>query len=180
MFIPDKNLGSYAAKMSGLPAQSLNSEMGDVSAKAGRKLILWPGYCYVHDRFTVQDILNAREEHPEANIIVHPECPPEVIEQADMAASTSGMVQAVKEHPEIDEWVIGTEEGLVEQLSAAYPQKGIYPLAANAICRNMKMITLPKVAWALENQKYEITVPAQVAEKARLALERMLEVSGRK
>jgi len=159
LFVPDKNLGSYAAKM------------------AGRKLILWPGYCYVHNRFTVQDIINAREEHPGAIVMVHPECPPEVIERADMAASTSGMVQAVKEHPEIDQWVIGTEDGLVEQLSAANPQKGIYPLAANAVCRNMKMITLAKAAWALENQKYEITVPDQVAEKARLALERMLEVS---
>ena len=177
LFIPDKNLGSYAAKISGLPARSLNSETGDVSAKAGRKLILWPGYCYVHDRFTVQDIKNAREEHPGATVIVHPECPPEVAEKADIVASTSGMVEAVKGHPEIDEWVIGTETGLVEQLSAAYPQKEIYPLAANAVCRNMKMITLPKVAWALENQKYEITVPAEVIDKARRALERMLEVS---
>jgi quinolinate synthase len=162
LFVPDKNLGSYVAKMT------------------GRKLILWPGYCYVHNRFTVQDIINAREEHPGATVIVHPECPPEVIERADMAASTSGMVQALKEHAEISEWVIGTEDGLVEQLSAANPQKGIYPLAVNAVCRNMKMITLAKAAWALENQKYEITVPDQVATKARLALERMLEVSGRK
>lgn len=159
LFVPDRNLGSYAAKMT------------------GRKLILWPGYCYVHNRFTVQDITNAREEHPGATVIVHPECPPEVIERADMAASTFGMVQAVKEHPEINEWVIGTEQGLVDQLSAAYPQQGIYPLAANAVCRNMKMITLAKAAWALDNLQYEITVPAEVAEKARLALERMLKVS---
>jgi quinolinate synthase len=159
LFVPDKNLGAYAAK------------------KTGRKLILWPGHCYVHNRFTVQDVINAREEHPGATVMVHPECPPEVIEQADMAASTSGMVQAVKEHPEIEEWVIGTEQGLIDQLAAANPQKGIYPLAVNAVCRNMKMITLAKAAWALENQKYEITVPAEVAEKARLALERMLEVT---
>ena len=159
LFVPDKNLGAYAAK------------------KTGRKLILWPGHCYVHNRFTVQDVINAREEHPGATVMVHPECPPEVIEQADMAASTSGMVQAVKEHPEIEEWVVGTEQGLIDQLAAANPQKGIYPLAANAVCRNMKMITLAKAAWALENQKYEITVPAEVAEKARLALERMLEIT---
>jgi quinolinate synthase len=160
LFVPDRNLGAYAAKMT------------------GRKLILWPGYCYVHKRFTVRDIVNAREEHPGATVIVHPESPPEVIERADMAASTYGMVQAMKEHPEISEWVIGTEQGLVDQLSAAYPQKGIYPLAAKAVCRNMKMITLAKAAWALDNLQYEITVPAKVTEKARLALERMLEVSG--
>lgn len=160
LFVPDRNLGSYAAK------------------KAGRKLILWPGHCYVHNRFTVQDVANAREEHPGATVIVHPECPPEVIEKADMVASTSGMVQAMKDHPDIDQWIIGTEEGLVDQLSEAYPRKDIYPLSSNAVCRNMKMITLPKVAWALENQKYEITVPAEVSEKARRALEGMLDISG--
>lgn len=160
LFVPDRNLGSYAAK------------------KAGRKLILWPGHCYVHNRFTVQDVANAREEHPGATVIVHPECPPEVIEKADMVASTSGMVQAMKDHPDIDQWIIGTEEGLVDQLSEAYPRKDIYPLSSNAVCRNMKMITLAKVAWALDNLQCEITVPAEVAEKARLALERMLDISG--
>jgi quinolinate synthase len=162
LFVPDKNLGAYTAKMT------------------GRKLILWPGYCYVHNRFTINDINNAREEHPQATIIVHPECPPEVAQRADMVASTSGMVQAVKEHPEIDEWVIGTEQGLVDQLSAAYLQKGIYPLASSAVCRNMKMISLAKVAWSLDNMKYQIDVPADVALKARQALERMLEVSERR
>jgi len=161
LFVPDKNLGAYTAKMT------------------GRKLILWPGYCYVHNRFTVQDVLSARESHPGATIIVHPECPPEVAEKADMVASTSGMVQAVKEHPEIGQWAFGTEQGLVDQLSAAYPQKGIHPLASGAVCRNMKMITLPKVAWSLENMQPQIEVPADVAQKARLALERMLKISSR-
>lgn len=160
LFVPDKNLGAYAAKMT------------------GRKLILWPGYCYVHNRFTAQDVAHARQEHPGATIIVHPECPPEVAERADMVASTSGMVQAVRDYPGIEEWVIGTEQGLVDQLSAAYPQKGIYPLAANAVCRNMKMITLARVARSLETMEHRIEVPEGTAEKARLALERMLEVSG--
>lgn len=161
LFVPDRNLGAYIAKMT------------------GRRLILWPGYCYVHNRFAVQDVRAAREEHPGATVIVHPECPPEVIERADMAASTSGMAQALKEHREIDEWVIGTEIGLVEQLSAAYPSKGIYPMASNAVCRNMKMITLAKAAWSLDSLQYEIEVPESVAQKARLALERMLEASER-
>jgi quinolinate synthase len=160
IFLPDRNLGSYAAKIT------------------GRKLILWPGHCYVHNRYTVQDISKAREEHPEATIIVHPECPPAVVEAADMAASTTGMLQAVREHPQIEQWVVGTEQGLVEQLSAAYPQKGIYPLASGAICRNMKMITLAKAAWSLDNLQYGIEVPESEASRARLALERMLEVSG--
>lgn len=159
LFVPDKNLGAYTAKMT------------------GRKLILWPGYCYVHNRFSVTDIIAAREEHPGATIIVHPECPPEVAEKADMVASTSGMAQAVKENKDIIEWVIGTEQGLVDQLSAAYPKKDIYPLASGAICRNMKMITLAKVAWSLDNMQHQIEVPAEVAKRARLALEKMLEVS---
>ena len=160
IFLPDRNLGAYASRMT------------------GRRLILWPGYCYVHNRFAVQDIRTARAEHPGATIIVHPECPPEVVEAADMAASTSGMLQAVREHPEIEQWVVGTEQGLVDQLAAAYPQKGIYPLASGAICRNMKMTTLAKAAWSLDNMQYGIEVADDVASRSRLALERMLEVSG--
>lgn len=158
LFVPDKNLGAYAAKMSGRP------------------LILWPGFCYVHNRFTVDDVKAAREEHPKALLIVHPECRPEVIELADEAASTSGMVKTVKEKAGVNEWIIGTEMGLVDQLSQSHPDKGIYPLAKAAICQNMKMTTLAKVAWVLEHEGNEVSLPAETAEKAREALERMLAV----
>jgi len=156
LFVPDKNLGSYAARIS------------------GRELILWPGFCFVHNRFTVEDVKAAREEHPNARLIVHPECRPEVVGLADEAASTSGMVAAVKEQPGVNEWIIGTEMGLVDQLSQSNPGKGIYPLARHAVCRNMKMTTLAKVAWALEHEENEISLPEEVAQKAREALERML------
>ncbi len=159
LFIPDKNLGSYAAKQS------------------GRELILWPGHCYVHNRFTAGDVKSAREEHPNARLVVHPECPPAVSDLADDVVSTSGMVQLVKQHPEIGEWIIGTEMGLVDQLSAAYPNKGIYPLSRSAVCNNMKMTTLAKVAWALEHEANEIVVPADIAARAKKALDRMLEIS---
>jgi len=156
LFVPDRNLGSYAARM------------------AGRDIILWPGYCAVHDRITVADVEQAREAHPGARLIVHPECRPQVVALADEVASTSGMVRAVASRHDVKQWIIGTEIGLVEQLAAAYPDKGIYPLAPRAVCGNMKLTTLDKAAWALEHEAGEITVPEDVAAGARRALERML------
>lgn len=156
LFVPDKNLGAYAAKTS------------------GREMILWPGFCYVHNRFTVEDVKAAREEHPGARLVVHPECRPEVIDLADEAASTSGMVNMVREQTRVNEWIIGTEMGLVDQLSHSHPGKGIYPLAKTAICQNMKTTNLAKVAWAVEHEGNEIDLAPDVAQKAREALERML------
>lgn len=158
LFVPDRNLGSYAARM------------------ADRELILWPGFCHVHNSFTVEDVKAAREEHPGARLIVHPECRPEVVKLADEAASTSGMVKAVGEQSGTGEWIIGTEMGLVDQLSQSHPGKGIYPLARRAVCRNMKMTTLAKVAWALEHEENEIRLPEETAGKAKEALDRMLAV----
>jgi quinolinate synthase len=161
LFVPDRNLGAYAAKMT------------------GRELILWPGYCYVHDRFTVADVKRAREEHPEARLVVHPECRPEVVALADEAASTSGMVKLVKDRRDVGEWIIGTETGLSEQLSRLHPGKGIYPLSPAAVCRTMKLTTLAKVAWALEHEANVLELDRKVMTGARSALEKMLEVSGR-
>lgn len=159
LFVPDRNLGSYAAK------------------QAGRELILWPGHCYVHNRFTTDDVRAARDEHPGARLVVHPECPPEVAALADDVASTSGMVQLVRDNPGTGEWIIGTETGLVDQMSAAHRDKGIYPLSRRAVCNNMKLTTLAKVAWALEHEANEVTVPGDVAARAKWALGRMLELS---
>jgi quinolinate synthase len=156
LFVPDRNLGSYTAKMT------------------GRDLILWPGHCFVHDRFTPEDVRTARERHPGARLIVHPECRPEVVALADEVASTSGMVRAVRERSEVGGWIIGTETGLVDQLSQAHPDKGIHPLSEAAVCANMKLTDLAKTAWALEHEAGEVTVPSEVAERARLALEKML------
>lgn len=158
LFVPDRNLGSYTARMS------------------GRELILWPGHCFVHDRITADDVRRARQEHPQARLIVHPECRPEVVALADEVASTSGMVKTVKEQSSVEEWIIGTEIGLVEQLAASHPEKGIYPLTQDAVCRNMKMTDLAKAAWALEHELGEIQVPLEIADRARQALQRMLSL----
>jgi quinolinate synthase len=162
IFVPDRNLASYAAR------------------KTGAKIIPWNGHCYVHNDFTVDDIHEARREHPEAKLVVHPECPPEVIDEADEVTSTSGMVSYVREH--LDEIrdcgvVIGTEIGLVQQLQQRYPDVGIFPLSPWAICTQMKLNSLAKVAWSLENGRHQVELPAEIIEKARGALERMLQVT---
>jgi quinolinate synthase len=156
IFVPDKNLAAY------------------VAAKVDKEVIPWEGYCYVHDMFLPEDIDLAQGEHPGVKIVVHPECPPAVIERADFVTSTEGMMKLAAEH---DELIVGTEVGLVERMNREYPGKKFYPLSAFAVCRNMKMTDLPRVAWALDNEQYEITVPEEIRAKAEGALRRMLSLT---
>jgi quinolinate synthase len=137
-------------------------------------VIPWEGYCYVHHMFLPEDVELATGEHPGVKVVVHPECPPEVIERADFVASTEGMMALAGEY---DELIVGTEIGLVERMNREYPDKDFYPLSAFAVCRNMKMTDLPRVAWALESGQYEIDVPEPIRERAEGALRRMLELS---
>ncbi|MCE5250337.1 quinolinate synthase NadA [bacterium] len=163
LFVPDKNLAHYTQK------------------KTGASITPWDGYCYVHNFLTVKDVENARAEHPEAVFLVHPEAPPEVVELADFVFSTSGMAKYVSgiidENEKRRGVIIGTEIGLVDQLRSQYPGIGIWPLSKFAVCGTMKMTTLAKVAWSIETGNYEITLPEDIIEKARLALERMLDVT---
>lgn len=156
IFVPDRNLAAY------------------VASKVDREVIPWEGFCYVHDLFLPEDVEMAAAEHPGVKIVVHPECPPKVIAKADFVASTGGMMELAAEH---DELIVGTEIGLVERMNREYPEKSFYPLSAFAVCRNMKMIDLPKVAWALDNEQYDIVVPEEVRARAEGALSRMLELS---
>jgi quinolinate synthase len=156
IFVPDKNLAAY------------------VATKVDKEIIPWQGYCYVHDMFLREDVELAAGEHPGVKVVVHPECPPQVIERADFVASTEGMMKLAEEH---DELVVGTEIGLVERMNREFPSKNFYPLSAFAVCRNMKMTDLPRVVWALENGRYEIDVPEEIRREAEGALRRMLELS---
>ncbi len=156
IFVPDRNLGSY------------------VASKTGKRVILWQGHCYVHNMFVIEDVELARGEHPGVPIVVHPESPPAVVEEADYVASTEGMMRLAQEHEEL---IVGTEIGLVERMNREYPERSFYPLSAFAVCRNMKMTDLPRLAWALEHERYEVTVPEDVLAGARRALDRMLELS---
>jgi len=158
IFGPDKNLASYVARMT------------------GKKVIPVPsnGHCYVHRKFTVEDVERARRLYPNAKLMVHPECEPEVQERADIIASTGGMI---KRAPEWDEWVVFTEREMVYRLSRLYPNIKFHPAREDAVCLGMKAITLQDVYESLRDIKYRVEVPEEIAEKARKAIEKMLEMS---
>jgi len=157
IFVPDGNLAAYVARFT-------------------RKLIIpWNGYCYVHDRFRAEDVHAARRLHPDAEVLVHPECRPEVIDLADYVYSTSGMSRHAMKS-EGREFVIGTEVGMIYRLKKDSPEKEFYPLSEKAVCENMKKTDLSMVERALQTLEPKVRVPGDVAERARKAIERMLEV----
>jgi quinolinate synthase len=155
IFVPDKNLGRYAARFT-------------------KKTVLpWEGFCLVHDRYTPADVALAKQAHPDAVVLVHPECRPEVIDCADHVASTSGIVSHVKNAPGTG-FIIGTEIGILHRLAKECPGKRCYPLSDKAVCVNMKKTDLVKVRDALVTLRPRIAVPEEVAGRARVAIERML------
>ncbi len=157
IFVPDKNLGRYAAE------------------KSGRELILWPGYCPTHQRILVEDIREQKEQHRNAEVVVHPECTKDVIALADGVESTSGILRFCKES-KATEFIIGTEMGLLHRLQKENPSKEFYPASRLADCPNMKLNTIEKMVWSLEDMIYKVEVPPDVAEGARAAIRRMLEL----
>jgi quinolinate synthase len=157
LFVPDRNLGRYIAR------------------HTGRNLELWDGYCHVHDRLKADEILAARAEHPGAPVLVHPECRPEVIDLADYVSSTGGMLKYAGAVA-ASAFIIGTEQGLLHSLQKVYPDKSFYPAASHMVCPNMKLTTLEKVRWALEDMAPQVEVQPDVRERARQALTRMLEI----
>jgi len=158
IFIPDKYLGDY------------------VSKQTGKKMTLFNGFCPTHVRILSEHIQQAKNEHPKALVLVHPECLPETVAMADKVASTGGMLKFVKES-KADEFIIGTEVGIIHKLEKENPGKRFYPATKLAVCPNMKKTTLEKVLWVFEGQGTEISVPKDTALKARIAIERMLQIS---
>jgi len=155
IFVPDRNLARYAARFT-------------------KKTVLpWEGYCIVHDRYTPAEVQEARKAHPDAVVLVHPECRPEVIDCADYVASTSGIIRHVRDLPR-DEFIIGTEVGILHRLKKECPMKRCYPLSPEAVCVNMKKTRLSDVRDALQTLAPQITVPDRIADPARGAIERML------
>jgi len=134
------------------------------------------GLCPSHHQIVMADLIKAKEAHPRAKIIVHPECIPEVQDHADYIASTSGMVKICKE-VEDEEFLIGTEVGLLHRLEKEAPEKKFYPISTTAVCPQMKMHTLENIEEALEKEKPEVVVEKEIIEPARKAIERMLEIS---
>ncbi len=158
LFVPDQSLGDYAAK------------------RSGRNVTLWPGYCPTHHRILTEHIERAKAEHPQAEVVVHPECTADVIALADHVTSTSGMLRVCSESG-AGEFIIGTEIGLLHRLRKENPDKKFYPATPLADCPNMKLNTLEKMVWSLEDMQCEIDVPEPIANGARRAIERMLEIS---
>jgi len=159
IFVPDRNLAAYVAR---------NTE---------KQIIPWNGYCYVHDHFTPEEVRAARARHPQAEVLVHPECRPEVIDLADYVYSTAGMGRHARAS-KAREFIIGTEVGMLYRLKKENPGKEFYPLSEKAVCQNMKKTTMEKVLRALQTLEPRVTVPEEVAARARRAIERMLVVKG--
>jgi quinolinate synthase len=157
IFVPDRNLAAY------------------VQRYTDKKIVPCDGYCYVHDRFTPDDVRKARALHPNAEVLVHPECRPEVIDMADYVFSTSGMGRHARTSS-AKEFIIGTEVGMIYRLKKDNPDKEFYPLSEKAVCHNMKKTDLEKVLRALQTLEPRVTVPEEIAVKARRSIERMLAV----
>jgi quinolinate synthase len=160
IFVPDQYLGHY------------------ISTKTAKKMILWPGFCPTHARIMPEYIVKLRHEYPEAKVVVHPECRPDVIALADEVLSTSGMIKFARRE-DVQEMIVGTEMGIIYRLKKENPGKKFIPVSEQAICPNMKLITLEKVLWSLEEMAPEVKVPEKIRLKAKDAVDRMLAV-GRK
>ncbi len=158
LFVPDKSLGAY------------------VSSCLNRKMIYWDGYCPSHHRILSEHLVKLKSEHPAAKIVVHPECTPDVIALADHVASTTGIIKyAGSNHTK--EFIIGTEIGILHRLRQENPEKTFIAATPLSDCPNMKLNTLEKLMWSLEDLQYVVTVPEEVSGKARKTIERMLELS---
>jgi quinolinate synthase len=157
IFVPDKYLADFASK------------------ETGKKLISWNGFCPTHVKILPQDIKREKKFHPQAKVIVHPECLPEVVVMADAALSTSMMCKFAKE-TDAKEFIVGTEVGLIYRLKQDNPNKEFYPASERAVCPNMKRTTQEKILWALEELKGEVRVPEEIRKRAKKAIDRMLEI----
>ena len=157
IFIPDKYLGDYVAK------------------QTGKKLHLFNGFCTVHVKILPEHIKAAKKEHPNAEVMVHPECMPGTVELADKVLSTSGILRNAKESKS-KEFIVGTETGIIYRLQKENPDKKFYPATELAVCPNMKKNSIEKVLWALEELKTEIIVPDDIRLKAKKSIDRMIEI----
>lgn len=157
IFVPDQHLGRFVVE------------------RTKRDLILWPGYCRTHMMITIEDIKKAKTKYPDAVVMVHPECTEPVKEISDQILSTGQMLKYAKNSP-AKQFIVGTELGIIHTLKKQNSDKEFVAATERAICPNMKLITLEKIVWALEDMKYKITVPQNIRIKAKKALDRMVEI----
>ncbi|MEN6319635.1 MAG: quinolinate synthase NadA [Syntrophaceae bacterium] len=145
-----------------------------ISTQVGRDFISWKGYCPTHVKILPEDIATKRALYQGAEVIVHPECPASVTSLADKVFSTEGMCRYIKAS-KAKEFIIGTEAGILHRLKKENPEKSFYPVSERATCPNMKLTNLEKVLWSLEEMQYEVTIPAEIIEKAIRSLQIMLD-----
>jgi len=157
LFVPDQHLGRF------------------VEEQTGRKLILWPGYCSTHVFISEDEIEQARQEHPRAVVMAHPECSEPVKDRADALLSTGQMLDFVKDSA-ARQFIVATENGMIHPLKKARPDAEFVPASPRGVCPNMKKTTVEKVLASLENLQYEVAVSAEIRAAAQKALQRMVEI----
>lgn len=157
ILVPDRNLGRY------------------IAAHTDKKCHFWEGYCPTHDRLTVEEVNQSLAEHPDALFMAHPECTPEILALAHHICSTTGMYGFAKSNP-AKKFIVGTEAGILYRLRLENPDKEFILPSRRLICPNMKLTALEDVLTSLQTLSPRITVPDEVREKARVALERMLAI----
>lgn len=166
IFGPDQNLGNY------------------IQAVTGREMVIWPGACHVHARFSVEKILALKAEHPQAKVLVHPECKGPVVKLADKVGSTAALLKfAINDSA--SEFIVATESGILHQMQREAPHKTFIPAPPDDStcgcneCEYMKLVTLRKLYDCLRNEAPVVTVPSEVAAKALRPIQRMLDISAR-
>ncbi len=182
LFFPDQHLGRNTARTMGLKDDEMcvwypSKAQGGIESLVGKKLILWNGHCPVHMKFTARDVKFVQSNFPGSKVLVHPECPEEVVQLADAVGSTEFIVKYVRELPPKTRVFIGTEINLVERLKKEFPLIKVEPLF-RSLCPTMYMVNLEKLLRTLENLETEEPVPMPLSMKApaRLSLERMLSL----
>ncbi|SEW27052.1 quinolinate synthetase [Halobacterium jilantaiense] len=188
LFLPDKHLGENTAHRLGLEDSTVEWDPWDAEGKTAEEvadadIVLWDGYCQVHERFTPDHVAQVREEHEDANVVVHPECRREVVEAADVVGSTSTITQTVEDADPGETWAIGTEIHLANHLQRWHPEVNVVPLCGDACmdCNAMRQIDPNYLAWVLEElvegrERNVIEVAPDEKELAQVALDRMLDI----
>jgi quinolinate synthase len=158
LYVPDKNLGSYANYLDNL------------------NMKLWNGFCYIHNNLKVQDVIQKKKLYPDALVLIHPEAPLEILKMADFVGSTKEILEFSKQS-NAKNFIIGTEKGIIHQLKKASPQKNFILLTEELVCNSMKLTTLEDVKNALIKEEIEIKIDFETRSKALKALEKMFELS---
>ena len=168
LFGPDQNLGAY------------------INSVTGRNMELWNGCCHVHSRFSVEALLNLKQQYPNAKVLAHPECKQIILNLADVIGSTQAILNYVRQHPEEKDFIVVTESGILHEMRKACPEANLIPVPPEMTegvgcscneCEYMRQNTLEKLYECLLNESNEVIVPEEVAEKAVKPIQKMLDWS---